>query len=69
MQAFVEADFAFHKAVVEATHNSLLIDCTTTSPRRVYDSIAHMVDEETPETATEEARLRPPAAGRGYPGG
>ncbi|GAB7101035.1 FadR/GntR family transcriptional regulator [Thermobifida fusca] len=54
MQAFVEADFAFHKAVVAATHNSLLIELYDDIAQAVYDSIAHMVYEETPETATEE---------------
>lgn len=43
MPAFVEADFAFHRAVVNATHNSLLIE--------LYDDIAQVVYESIAQTA------------------
>ncbi|MDA0564523.1 FadR family transcriptional regulator [Streptomonospora sp. S1-112] len=41
MSAFVETDFAFHRAVVNATHNSLLIELYDDIAQVVYDSIAH----------------------------
>ncbi|GAB3213190.1 FadR/GntR family transcriptional regulator [Marinactinospora thermotolerans] len=41
MAAFVEADFSFHRAVVKATHNSLLIELYDDIAQVVYDSIAH----------------------------
>jgi DNA-binding FadR family transcriptional regulator len=41
MAEFVEADFGFHRAVVDATHNALLIDLYDDIAQAVYDSIAH----------------------------
>lgn len=41
MSAFVEADFTFHRAVVNATHNSLLIELYDDIAQVVYASIAH----------------------------
>lgn len=57
MQAFVEADFAFHKAVVAATHNSLLIELYDDIAQAVYESIAHAVYEEAPETIAQDPAL------------
>ncbi|KUP95372.1 FadR/GntR family transcriptional regulator [Thermobifida cellulosilytica] len=57
MQAFVEADFAFHKAVVAATHNSLLIELYDDIAQAVYESIAHTVYEEAPEDLGEDPPL------------
>lgn len=56
MHAFVEADFAFHKAVVAATHNSLLIELYDDISQVVYESIAHTVFE-TPESDEEDPNL------------
>ncbi|MFC7328526.1 FadR/GntR family transcriptional regulator [Marinactinospora rubrisoli] len=44
--AFVEEDFAFHRAVVKATHNPLLIELYDDIAQVVYDSIAHSALEE-----------------------
>ncbi|MFD0774312.1 FadR/GntR family transcriptional regulator [Streptomonospora algeriensis] len=41
MAAFVEADFSFHRTIVNATHNPLLIDLYDDISQAVYDSIAH----------------------------
>ncbi|MUL44238.1 FadR family transcriptional regulator [Streptomonospora sp. PA3] len=41
MAAFVESDFAFHRMIVNATHNPLLIDLYDDIAQAVYDSIAH----------------------------
>ncbi|MFE0265444.1 FadR/GntR family transcriptional regulator [Nocardiopsis alba] len=41
MGAFVEADFTFHRAVVNATHNLLLIELYDDIAQVVYASIAH----------------------------
>ncbi len=46
MSAFVEADFAFHRAVVNATHNTLLIDLYDDIAQVVYASIAHTAYEQ-----------------------
>lgn len=56
MHSFIEADFAFHKAVVAATHNSLLIELYDDISQAVYDSIAHTVLE-TPESDGEDPNL------------
>lgn len=45
MSAFVEADFALHKAVVKATHNTLLIELYNDIAQVVYASIAHIAYE------------------------
>lgn len=42
MGTFVEADFALHKAVVDATHNTLLIELYSDIAQAVYASIAHI---------------------------
>lgn len=57
MGAFVEADFAFHRAVVNATHNSLLIDLYDDIAQAVYASIAHTAYGQDPK-----ATDRPSAA-------
>ncbi|GAA1775084.1 FadR/GntR family transcriptional regulator [Streptomonospora arabica] len=41
MAAFVEADFTFHRTIVHATHNPLLVDLYDDIAQAVYDSIAH----------------------------
>ncbi|ASU83664.1 FadR family transcriptional regulator [Nocardiopsis gilva YIM 90087] len=41
MGAFVEADFTFHRAIVNATHNTLLIELYDDIAQAVYESIAH----------------------------
>lgn len=41
MPAFIEADFTLHRAVVNATHNQLLIDLYDNIAQAVYESIAH----------------------------
>ncbi|MBB6172103.1 DNA-binding FadR family transcriptional regulator [Nocardiopsis mwathae] len=41
MGAFVEADFTFHRAIVNATHNTLLVDLYDDIAQAVYESIAH----------------------------
>lgn len=46
MSSFVEADFTLHRAVVNATHNSLLIE--------LYDDIAQVVYESIAQTAYEQ---------------
>lgn len=50
MAVFVEADFTFHRTVVAATHNPLLIELYDDIAQVVYESIAHTVREE-PEHA------------------
>ncbi|MDE3720511.1 MULTISPECIES: FadR/GntR family transcriptional regulator [Nocardiopsis] len=49
MSAFVEADFTFHRAVVNATHNTLLIDLYDDIAQVVYASIAHTAYEKNEE--------------------
>lgn len=56
MPTFVEADFAFHKAVVAATHNSLLIELYDDISQAVYESIAHTVYR-APDSADEDPAL------------
>ncbi|TDQ53362.1 FadR/GntR family transcriptional regulator [Actinorugispora endophytica] len=56
MHAFVEADFTFHKTVVAATHNSLLIELYDDISQVVYESIAHTVHE-TPEKSDDDPTL------------
>ncbi|MEE2046946.1 GntR family transcriptional regulator [Nocardiopsis tropica] len=46
MSAFVEADFTFHRSVVNATHNTLLIDLYDDIAQVVYASIAHTAYEQ-----------------------
>ncbi len=46
MSTFVETDFAFHRAVVHATHNPLLIELYDDIASVVYDSIAHSANIE-----------------------
>ncbi|MFL1381401.1 FadR/GntR family transcriptional regulator [Nocardiopsis protaetiae] len=46
MSAFVEADFAFHRSVVNATHNTLLIDLYDDIAQVVHASIAHTAYEQ-----------------------
>ena len=41
MPAFIEADFTFHRTVVNATHNPLLVDLYDDIAQAVYESIAH----------------------------
>lgn len=41
MAGFVEADFSFHRTIVNATHNPLLIDLYDDIAQAVYESIAH----------------------------
>ncbi|MFC3996439.1 FadR/GntR family transcriptional regulator [Nocardiopsis sediminis] len=41
MSAFVEADFALHRAIVNATHNPLLVELYDDIAQVVYESIAH----------------------------
>ena len=45
MGTFVEADFALHKAVVNATHNTLLIELYNDIAQVVYASITHIAYE------------------------
>ncbi|WP_116245317.1 FadR/GntR family transcriptional regulator [Nocardiopsis sp. FIRDI 009] len=51
MSAFVEADFTLHRAVVNATHNTLLIDLYDDIAQVVYASIAHTAYEQNEEAA------------------
>ncbi|GLU45817.1 FadR/GntR family transcriptional regulator [Nocardiopsis ansamitocini] len=44
VNAFIEADFTFHRAVVVATHNLLLVELYDDISQAVYESIAHTVD-------------------------
>ena len=45
MSTFVESDFALHKAVVNATHNMLLIELYSDIAQVVYASISHIAHE------------------------
>ena len=51
MGAFVEADFSFHRSVVNATHNTLLIDLYDDIAQVVYASIAHTAYGQSAEAA------------------
>ncbi|GAB2500456.1 FadR/GntR family transcriptional regulator [Nocardiopsis aegyptia] len=51
MGTFVEADFTFHRAVVNATHNTLLIDLYDDIAQVVYASIAHTAYGQSAEAA------------------
>lgn len=48
MSTFVEADFTFHRAVVNATHNTLLTELYDDIAQVVYESIAHTAYEQPP---------------------
>ncbi|WP_028648197.1 FadR/GntR family transcriptional regulator [Nocardiopsis sp. CNT312] len=48
--AFVEADFSLHRAIVNATHNTLLIELYDDIAQVVYASIAHTAYEKDGET-------------------
>jgi DNA-binding FadR family transcriptional regulator len=50
MSAFVEIDFTLHRAVVNATHNPLLIDLYDDIAQVVYASIAHTAYEQNEDT-------------------
>ena len=55
MTAFVDADFAFHRAVVNATHNTLLIDLYDDIAQVVHASIAHTAYEQNQKKDIEPA--------------
>ncbi|MFW5417513.1 FadR family transcriptional regulator [Nocardiopsis sp. CNT-189] len=57
MGTFVETDFAFHRAVVHATHNPLLIELYDDIASVVYDSIAHSAHIEPTQDDLDHDRL------------
>lgn len=57
MSLFVEADFTFHRAVVNATHNPLLIELYDDIASVVYDSIAQSALIQAPQEDLDHRRL------------